>query len=146
MNSNPEKLECVSIILCDDVYRDEATKKLVIIGTFNRIYASDFPALHQQMVVLFSLTNAKGSYELWLRISNEATGQDICRIGGPFVQENPLAMVDVNVKLRGVQFPEPGKYWVVLESDREVLRQRPFVVERFGDAGEGGGSDEPHGT
>lgn len=124
-----EELSCISIILCDDVYRDETTKKMVIVGTFNRVGVQRLPAPHPKMCVLFSLTNGNGLYDLSLAVEHERTGNEIVRISGPLEVRDPLMITDVNVELRGVEFPEEGKYWITLRSGETVLQQRPFVVQ-----------------
>jgi len=127
----PERLSCISIILCDDIYRDEATKKLVIVGTFNQITVPSLPIVHSRMCVLFSLTNGNGEYDLSLAIEHERTGQEIVRIQGPLRVDDPLSIRDLNVQFAGVEFPEEGKYWIVLKSGEEILQQRPFDVRLF---------------
>ena len=127
-STNPEKLSCISIILCDDVYRDERTKKLVIVGTFNTINVLQTPAMHPQLCVLFSLTNGNGDYDLTLAIEHERTGREILSMQGPLRLESPLAIADVDVRLNGLELPETGKYWVTLRCDGEVVQQRPFTV------------------
>lgn len=126
---NPEKLTCLSIIICDDILRDERTKKLVLIGTFNTISAPAFPCRHARMCILFTVTNAKGNYDLKLHIEHEESGRKVVELGGPFHSDDPLAIADVNVEIRDVVFKEPGKYWVSLTADGEIAQQRPFVVQ-----------------
>ena len=126
---NPEELSCVSIIVCDDIYRDDVSKKLIIVGTFNRIIAPRFPYKHERLHVLFTLTNGRGSYDVTLAIENADTGEPVADFKGPLKIEDPLAIVDVNVRLNYLVFPSPGKYWVKLESDGQIIQQRPFVLQ-----------------
>jgi hypothetical protein len=130
--SSPEKLTCISIIICDDIYRDEKTKKLVIIGTFNTLNASAFPCKHPHMRVLFTITNGKGDYDLKLSIEHEKSGQRLVELGGPFHVDDPLAIVDVDAEVAELVFEKPGKYWVALSADGEIIQQRPFVVQSAG--------------
>lgn len=130
MTSNPEKLSCISIIICDEVYRDERTKKQVIIGTFNRITTPSVPCGHARMVVLFSVTNGNGNYHLTLRVEHEQTGHTVAEINGPFKIDDPLAISDISVELRNLVFPNEGKYWVELKADGEILQTRPFIVQK----------------
>lgn len=129
MAGNPERLTCVSIILCDVVYRDERTKKLLIVGTFNRIAAPSVPCMHPHLEVLFTLTNGRGSYQLSLAIEHADTGEKVVEVSGPLSVQDPLAVRDINLILRNLEFRAAGKYWVVLRSDGEILSQRPFLVE-----------------
>lgn len=126
--TNSETLTCISIIVCENIYRDERTKNLVIIGTFNALRATAFPCVFPKMRILFTLTNGNGEYNLKLSIENERTGARIVGMEGPFRIDDPLAISDIDVELRAVPFPEPGKYWVTLQSDSETLQQRPLIV------------------
>lgn len=125
----PEQLSCISIIICDDIYRDERTKKLLIVGTFNGIAGRELPVRHPRMCVLFSLTNGNGTYDLGLAIEHEATGDEVMRVNGPFEVKDPLAVYDIHVEMRGLSFPHAGKYWVTLRSGEAILQQRPFTVK-----------------
>lgn len=128
MQPNPEKLSCLSIIVCDDVYRDEVSKKLVIVGAFNQILAPGFPCIHRKMVVLFALTNGRGQYDFSLAIEHEETGEHIVEMRGPMTIDNPLIVTDVDVALLDTSFPRSGKYWVYLKADSEIIQQRPLWV------------------
>ena len=130
MEPNPEKLDCLSIILCDQVYRDEVTKKLIIVGTFNRIYAKEIPCRHSSLSVLFSLTNGKGKYNLSLSVEHAETGHEVAAISGPFEMPDPLAIVEINMAFEDLVFPYDGKYWIVLKADQEIIQQRPFTIAR----------------
>lgn len=123
-----ERPSCLSIIISDAVYRDEVTKKLIIVGTFNTIHAQAFPHRHDHMNVLFSLTSGRRTYEVALAIENGSSGTALTEIKGPMRLDNPLHITDVNVELRHLEFPEPGKYWVTLRVDGEIICQRPFMV------------------
>jgi hypothetical protein len=128
MTDTLERPSCLSIIISDAVYRDEITKKLIIVGTFNTIHAQRFPHRHDHMNVLFSLTSGRRTYDVALGIENGASGASITEIHGPMRLDNPLHITDVNVELRHLEFPEPGKYWVTLKVDGEIICQRPFMV------------------
>lgn len=123
-----ERPSCLSIIISDAVYRDEMSKKLIIVGTFNTIHALTFPHRHDHMSVLFSLTSGRRTYEVTLAIENGSTGASLAEIKGPMRLDNPLNITDVSVELRHLEFAEPGKYWVTLRVDGEIICQRPFMV------------------
>ena len=142
MEPNPEKLSCISIIICDEVYRDEATKKLIIVGTFNRMRTRRLPYKHRAMTVLFTLTNGHGKYELSLSIEHERTGATIAKLGGPLEVGEPLMINDVSMTLENLRFHEAGKYWVTLKADEKIIQQRPFVIELLESNTSGGGQHE----
>lgn len=133
--TNPEQLTCLSILICDDIFRDERTKKLVIVGTFNYINAVRFPCRHPRMRILITLTNGRGRYELKLSIRSAATDQPLLEMKGDATFKDPTQIVDIDMEIRDLQFPEPGKYWVVLEADDQIIQQRPFVVTQAREAG-----------
>jgi len=128
MGKNPEQLTCLSIVICDEIYRDEQSKKLIIVGAFNNIWTPIFPCKHRLMSVLFTLTNGRGKYDLSLSIEHENTGESVVEIRGPLTMANPRAILDTNVQLGEVPFQEEGRYWVVLKADGEIVQQRPFLV------------------
>lgn len=128
MSQPKDQPTCISIIACDAVYRDDQTKKLIIAGAFNQIVSSGFPCKHDRMHVLFTLTNCNGTYQLSLSIVQEKTDHKIVEVKGPIQVTNPLLIQDYNIGIQGVVFPEPGKYWIVVEADGVPLQMRPIHV------------------
>ncbi|MFH1109267.1 MAG: hypothetical protein V1790_08745 [Planctomycetota bacterium] len=129
MKPNPEKVDCISLLVCDDVYRDEITKKLILVGAFSCINAVRLPCQHPRISVHFTLTNARGKYDLALYIENEKSGTRVVELRGPLEINDPLLISDTNVELRNIVFHESGKYWVTVEADGAILAQRPFWVQ-----------------
>ncbi len=125
----PEKLTCLSILICDDIYRDERTKKLVIVGTFSTINVRQFPSRHHKMRILFTLTNGHGTYDLKLSIRRARDEKALVEISGQAKLMNPLQIADIDIEINDLVIPEPGKYWVSLDADGEPLASRPFIVE-----------------
>lgn len=128
MGNYMEVPECISVIICDDIYRDETTKKLVIVGTFNTIFCNNLPARHRKISILFSLTNGKGTYKLSLRIEHAKTGAIIANVNGPLEMKDPLQIADINVAIENLVFPEFGKYWVTIDINGRIINQRPFLL------------------
>ena len=126
MAKNPERPTCLAIILCDDIYRDIQTKKMVIVGTFNEIKSQKYPAKHGRLKILFTLTDAKGEYDISLAIENARTGNEILRLDGKATLKDPLQIADFDVGIMNLFLPEAGKYWVTLKVDGELITQRPF--------------------
>ncbi len=129
MGPAAEKLSCISIVICDEIHRDERTKKLILVGTFNRIGTAALPCRHPRMNVLFSLTNGRGRYDLEVVVEHEESGKGIAEIRGPFQSDSPIKIHDVCLALQNMTFLEAGKYWVTVKANGELLQQRPFLVE-----------------
>jgi len=127
MAPNAELPKCISIILCDDVFRDERSKKLVIVGTFSNINGS-LPVLHSRMCVLFTLTNGRGDFDFCLSIEHAETERALVQVQGPMTLRSPLDIIDYNVELLGTRFDVAGKYAVNLKANGELIATRPFFV------------------
>ncbi|MCW5768458.1 MAG: hypothetical protein KIT19_07225 [Phycisphaeraceae bacterium] len=131
MASNPETLTCVSILVCDDIYRDEMTKKMVIVGTFNHVFSRTMPASLPKSCILISLTNGNGDYDLSVVIEHEKSGNEIFRVGGPMTVKSPLDIVDLDIRLHDLKLPDVGKYWVQVREGARILGQRPLIVQEL---------------
>ncbi len=123
-----EKLTCVAMVVCDDIFRDSITGKAILVGAFSTITCPTFPARHPKLAVFFSITNGNGEYDLSLSIEQESTGLNLITLQGPLHASDPLGIADIELFLQGVEFPEPGKYWVKLECDGEIINQRPIML------------------
>ncbi len=128
MTRAQDRLTCVSLVVCDDVIRDQRTGKMTLINTFDRISAPVFPCHHPKFAVFFTLTNGNGTYDLSVRVEHEESGADILEITGPLEVRDPLGIGQFHVEVAGMEFPEAGKYWVTLRSDGEILAQMPIVL------------------
>lgn len=123
-----EAPHCISILISDEIYRDEQTKKLIVVGTFNNINARSFPHKHPRFSVLFTLTNGQGTWDLCLAVEHARSGQRIFAMQGPARLSNPLQIADIHIVLEDIFFPEAGKYWVEVSANGTILAQRPLVV------------------
>jgi hypothetical protein len=119
-----------SLIFADRVYRDAETKKWIIAGVFNTIGFRSFPARYDWLEVLFQITNVSQKVDLHFRIEEAATGKSLVDVGGPIASPSPLNVVEQKVVLRGLKFPEAGKYWIQLVSNEEILSQTPLYVRK----------------
>lgn len=80
------------------------------------------------MSVLATLTNGNGEYKLEIGIEHEQSGVTIMMLTGATNFDTPLAVTDIHVRLEGIVFEKPGKYWVFVKADGELLQQRPLLV------------------
>lgn len=126
-----DKLICVAMVVCDDIFRDVQTGKAILVGAFSTIGCEEFPALHHQLSVYFTITNGNGEYDLSLSIEEEATGNNLVTLRGPLTTKDPLELADIDIHFRHVEFPSPGKYWITLKSDGEIINQRPILLKRL---------------
>ncbi|HXE53275.1 MAG TPA: hypothetical protein VN541_09685 [Tepidisphaeraceae bacterium] len=127
----PPTPSCLAIILCEETYKLEGCNNLVIANTFHGITCGSLPGVFPKITVLFTLTNGHGHYDIELSISEAATENVIRRFTAEVTADNPLQIADRIVSLRGVQFQSPGKHWVELRANGELISQRPFMVSAF---------------
>jgi len=126
----PEKPtpQCRAIVLCDVIYRDELSKKLILVGTFHTLYTLQLPAVHPLMSVYLALTEGQGAYALKLLIEHVESQQSMFETTGPLTFDNPNQVIEMNVPLNGLRFGAPGAYDVQAWLDHELVGQTKFFV------------------
>lgn len=118
----------VALVVCDHFYK-EASGKTALVGLFNQITATRFPAKHPRMCVYASVTDIRPNTHLKLDIVNSETDHVVMSLEGPPPPKaTPLVVCDLNFDLQGLVFPEPGLYLVRLWGGDRLLLQRPIEV------------------
>lgn len=119
---------CVATMICDEIFRDERTKKMILVGTFTSIQTPRLPCRHRKMCILFTLTGVNGEYDLSLSVEHAESGETLVEVRGPMRGHNPLAITEHEVHLGEIDFAAEGKYWVVVRINGQIIGQRPFRV------------------
>lgn len=115
--------------LCDSA--EDYNGKLIIVGTFNNIYAPSFPATHPTLSIVAKVafdadeTNEKHLFRIYIRKSDEEitlmdTGyHDVVLInrGGGKIYSNFV------LRANNLAFPKQGEYMVNLEIDEKLVAQ-----------------------
>jgi hypothetical protein len=122
-------LKCIGIILCEAAYRIANSPNLVIVNTFHALSATAFPCRFPKITVIYSVTNGHGTYDMELAVTNARTGEDVMTGKDQYTVNDPLSIGDVQIVLSGVPLPEPGKYWIEVRCNGELIGQRPFYVD-----------------
>ena len=123
----------LALVLCDLVWRDPATGKHFIMGTFSNINAKSYPAKHGAMMVFCVLTDGQGVIPI--RLSVVALAAD-----KPEEEELATAELDVDFKdqmtvaevafgLAGFVIPRPGEYRVRIEAAGQHVMERKFTAK-----------------
>ncbi len=117
----------VLTIICDDV-RQETGGKLSLMGLFENIYATKFPAIHARLAVLTEWSGGQGEFTIRMRI--------LAPDRKTVVRETSSKMTlngvnyrhrDVSVHLN-VELKSPGTYWVENFLDDEIMNSIPLSV------------------
>ena len=101
----------IAMLVCDYVLRTIDGKNCLV-GIFDLINASSFPATHPRLFVYVKLADGYGSYRLRTqfvdvsrnRVLSEASAPD------PLVISNPLRPAEVVFQQDGLLFPQAGRY------------------------------------
>ncbi len=131
------KPSAIALVVCDSIYREEPAGKSALVGLFNGIFASSFPATHPRMAVFVSVTDVRDGSTAKLDIVNGETDHVVVSVEGPFPGKfAPTAVVDMNFVLNNVTFPEEGRYFIRFWANGHPLMMRPFNVRLMGKPGE----------
>ena len=120
---------CLAMIICDHIWQDPATGKRTILGTFNELCSPTFPAIHLNLAIYVSLTEASGTMSFRTRIV------DVNDERAPVFEANetlkfpgPQAVMDFDIKIETLEFPEPGDYRIQLFVGGEFITERKMMV------------------
>lgn len=119
----------LAIVICDQIIRDELTKKLTLIGVFSSITGPRLPVVLSSMHVYAALTGGRGELRSRIRIEHLASEQVVFEAEGPLAFRGPQQVVELNVKLPQVTFPQWGPYAVSLYAGPTFLGSRKLVVQ-----------------
>ena len=90
------------------------------------------PARFPKITVLYTVTNGRGNYDVKLCIVHAASGETILDAPDVIQMDSPLTIGDTQATLHDVPLPPPGKYWVEIRANDELIGQRPFYVSLIG--------------
>jgi hypothetical protein len=122
-------LKCIGIILCEAAYQIAGRSNLIIVNTFHALSVPGCPCRFPKITVLYTVTDGHGTYDIELAVVHARTGRDVLTAKDQYTVADPLSIGDVQIVLHGVPLPEPGKYWIELRCNGELVGQRPFYVD-----------------
>lgn len=125
----------LALIVCDSVYREPATGKYTLLGTFSAIGGKDFPLVHDRLWIYVALTDGRGPTELSLRIVDvEEEREPVAHATFRIVLQDPRAVAEVTCELKKLRFTAPGEYRVQLFSGQDPLMERRLLLRQVADA------------
>jgi len=120
----------IGLMLCDQVIIDKDTGKPSPVGIFTGLAVDDFDE-PQRFSAFAALTNGRGQGKLELVVFRLDTGDQIYRQTYAISFPDVLAVVNVNIRIRRIEFPAAGWYDFVLRVDGEHVCQRRIRVYRM---------------
>jgi len=116
-------------VLCDDVRRED-NGKFILVGLFEAINAHKFPAKHAAMFVANRWCKGQGEFVQKIRILNSSDNSVIFQTDDqPFKLEDIDSHHTLISKFSNIVFPKPGKYWVELLLDNELMLNYPLMLK-----------------
>ena len=119
-------------ILCDDV-RAELGGKYSLMGLFESIYSSAFPALHHRFAIVNEWTGGRGEFVVKIRLLAPDRKQVLSE------SETKLSLYNETQRHRDISvrfnttFSVPGTYWVETVLDDERVSIIPLTLQQVSD-------------
>ncbi len=113
---------------CDAAIRDRQTGKYTLVGVFDRIVASRFPADYG---VYLKMRGLNGRYEFRVQIVAPDLQTVVTEIAfaDPHEAGDPLATVEMAANFDAVVFSAPGRYTVRLVYNGRTAEELSLLVE-----------------
>lgn len=114
-------------LLCDDV-RQEIGGKISLMGIFENIYATSFPAIHPRLAIMNEWADGLGEFEATLRILSPdrktVLRESVTRLK---LVDARFRHRDISIHLN-IEFKEPGTYWIENYLDGILVNSIPLNV------------------
>jgi len=130
MTHKPEP-RCRAVVLCDTIYRDEVSKKLILVGTFHVINTLELPCVHPSMALYLAMNEGKGEYFFKIVVQHVETQQEVAVTSGPLKFDDPNQLIEMNAALTGLKFTNTGRYDVQIWADDQIIGQTFFFVNHI---------------
>ena len=125
----PPTPSLVAAVLCDQALQDVQTRKWVLVGTWNRLFAQKVPAHHPQLSVYFALNGAMGTYRTELQLVHLGFEEKVVvSIPSEVTAADRLLGMEICFNIQGVVFAEYGKYAFRLIMAGAHITDRTFDV------------------
>lgn len=117
------------MLVCDAFYKDPATGKGTILGTFSSIGGTEFPLQVAGFTLFMSLTDAHGKVPLKIKVVDAADeGDAIAEVGVEVEFQDPIVVMDLIMSVGNIIFPSPGEYRLQLYGNDEFVVERRILI------------------
>jgi hypothetical protein len=123
-----EKPVPLAMLIADHIYQDRSSGKWVVAGVLSALVARELPMTQQVLEIFFQLTNIHSTSTVRLVIEHADGDLKVLGVEGRANAPSPLDVVSQKISLRNVPFQKPGKYWVQLLHEGEILIQAPLYL------------------
>ena len=123
-----------NINFSDGVLREEGTRKLTLIGTFQHFNVQQFPFQPAPFYVTVALANLRGKlqgFKITIRLEDKSSGHVVASASGEIgstAELKPTDTIQVPFQITGV-FHSPGVYSLVVLAQNEQIGSCDLVVK-----------------
>jgi hypothetical protein len=96
-------------VVCDAAVQDPTSGKWSLVGIFNRVHVTDFPAA-RPMYVWLRLSDAEGKYHLRVVFVHVDSDRKLAEMSLDYESRSRLGSTDTAVSFPPLPLPEPGSY------------------------------------
>jgi hypothetical protein len=119
----------LALLVCDTISLDPTSKKTSLLGCFSGIASAVFPAVMPRLLVYLELTDGHGEVSLVLKLArvtaDSLEAEIVFRAETTVLFSDPRAVMQFDLALQPVVFPQPGEYRLIIESASGAL-----IIER----------------
>lgn len=121
--------EVLALVVADQIYHDDDSGKLFILGSRSMFGAPSFPFSHPRLAVYVALVDGRGEVSFEIRlIDTDEEREPVAESSATISFPSPLAEVEMIFDLLDLEFPESGEYRLQLRADGQFLRERGLMV------------------
>lgn len=118
-----------AFLICDQIIQDSQTGKMSLIGLFQDLRADRFPAIHPQLWIYASLTDARGDYNFEIQFVDVEHNNVLGKGTPPKITiPGPLETTEMCAQLGNLQLPRAGTYEFHLIGNGELLATKSLRV------------------
>ena len=129
---SPSKPKIITFLIADSVIQEKGSNKWSVIGIFDRIFASKFPTLHNNMALYMRLSDAEGEYDIRIEFV-DSEGKKLSVFEGIKLKVgSKLNHPDFGIRTQNLIIPKPGKYHFDLYFNDQLCESCPLIVEEIG--------------
>ena len=121
MTAKPPKPVLKALLVCDQVIRESGTDKWSVIGVYDRLSVSKFPALIGDLSVYVRLRDAEGTYRFKLEVVRQPSGPLVPVLEGDVDVKDRARPVEWGMRTGRLLIPAAGKYDLNLVMNTELI-------------------------
>lgn len=128
--TSPITPRVLALIIADSVKYDEATRKYNLIGTYNTINSTRFPAVHHRMELYLLVDNVRVSADIMLRVVDVGgVHEPVFTMKTTLTAGSPTDMVEQRIVTHfAPEFPQEGQYAIEVVFGGDAIYSRRIYL------------------